>query len=114
MAIPTESVLLRVFTGESVRVAHRPLYEVVVEKAREHRMAGATVLRCVMGFGRSSHLHSSKVLRLSDDLPIVIEIVDTEAKVAAFMAVLEAVMPGGMATTEKVRAVRYGSPVPAA
>ena len=113
MAQPTDSVLLRIFTGESVRVGHRPVYEVLIDKAREQHLSGATVLRCVMGFGRTSHLHTSKVLRLSDDLPIVIEIVDTEEKIAAFMPVVDRIMPSGMATLEKVRAYRYGPAVTA-
>ena len=77
MHLPEDAVLLRIFIGESDRYQHRPLYEAIVLKARELELAGATVLRGPMGFGKSSHLHTAKILRLSMDLPIVIEIVDT-------------------------------------
>ena len=80
MHLPEDAVLLRIFIGESDRYQHRPLYEAIVLKARELELAGATVLRGPMGFGKSSHLHTAKILRLSMDLPIVIEIVDTDAK----------------------------------
>jgi PII-like signaling protein len=88
MHLPEDAVLLRIFIGESDRYQHRPLYEAIVLKARELQVAGATVLRGPMGFGKSSHLHTAKILRLSMDLPIVIEIVDTEEKVNAFLPVL--------------------------
>jgi len=80
MQIPHEATLLRIFIGESDRWEHKPLYEVIVLKARELHLAGATVLRGAMGFGKSSRLHTTKILRLSMDLPIVIEIVDSEEK----------------------------------
>jgi PII-like signaling protein len=80
MQIPEDAVLLRIFIGESDRHRHQPLYEAIVLKAREMQMAGATVLRGPMGFGKSSHLHTAKILRLSMDLPIVIEIVDSEER----------------------------------
>src|SRR3954470_4022871 len=89
MEIPHEATLLRIFIGESDRYQHRPLYEAIVLKARELQLAGATVLRGPMGFGKSSHLHTAKILRLSMDLPMVIEIVDTEEKVNAFLPVLD-------------------------
>ena len=107
MQIPEDAVVLRIFIGESDRHGHQPLYEVIVLKAREMQMAGATVLRGPMGFGKSSHLHTAKILRLSMDLPIVIEIVDSEEKVNAFMAVLDGLMGGGLVTLEKAKVIRY-------
>jgi uncharacterized protein len=92
MQIPEDAVLLRIFIGESDRHRHQPLYETIVLKAREMHMAGATVLRGPMGFGKSSHLHTAKILRLSMDLPIVIEIVDSEEKVNAFLPALDKIM----------------------
>ena|SRR4051812_1553990 len=107
MQIPHEAVLLRVFTGESDRWEHKPLYEAIVLKARELHLAGATVLRGSMGFGKSSRLHTTKVLRLSDDLPIIIEIVDSEEKIQAFLPVLDQMIGGGLVTLEKVRVINY-------
>lgn len=92
MHLPEDAVLLRIFIGESDRYQHRPLYEAIVLKARELELAGATVLRGPMGFGKSSHLHTAKILRLSMDLPIVIEIVDTAQKINAFLPVLDEMM----------------------
>lgn len=108
MQIPKDAVLLRIFLGEKDRHAHRPLYEAIVLKARETGLAGATVLRGPMGFGHSSHLHTAKILRLSEDLPLVIEIVDSEEKIDAFLPVLDAIMGSGLVTLEKVRVLRYG------
>ena len=107
MQIPQDAVLLRIFIGESDRHRHQPLYEAIVLKAREMQMAGATVLRGPMGFGKSSHLHTAKILRLSMDLPIVIEIVDSEEKVNAFLPVLDEIMGGGLVTLEKAKVIRY-------
>ena len=107
MQIPGEAVLLRIFLGESDRWQHQPLYEAIVMKAREQHLAGATVLRGPMGFGKTSRLHTAKILRLSFDLPIVIEIVDSEEKVNAFIPVLDGMMSGGLLTLEKVRVVSY-------
>jgi len=107
MNLPEDAVLLRVFIGESDRYEHRPLYEAIVMKARELQLAGATVLRGPMGFGKSSRLHTAKILRLSMDLPIVIEIVDSEEKVNAFLPVLDQMMGGGMVTLEKAKVIRY-------
>ena len=107
MQIPEDAVLLRIFVGESDRYGHQPLYEAIVLKAREMQMAGATVLRGPMGFGKSSHLHTAKILRLSMDLPMVIEIVDSEVKVNAFLPVLDGVMSGGLVTLEKAKVIRY-------
>jgi len=107
MHLPHEAMLLRVFLGESDRWNHQPLYEAIVLKARAMHLAGATVLRGVMGFGKSSRLHTAKILRLSMDLPLVIEIVDTEEKINAFLPVLEEMMQSGLVTLEKVRVIDY-------
>ena len=107
MQIPHESVLLRVFIGESDRWNHQPLYEAIVLKAREMHLAGATVLRGPMGYGKSSRLHTAKILRLSMDLPLVIEIVDSEEKIQSFLPVLNPMMGGGLVTLEKVRVIEY-------
>jgi uncharacterized protein len=110
MRIPHDSVLLRIFLGEDDRFEHRPLYEAIVLKAREMHLAGATVLRGPMGFGHSSHLHTAKLLRLSEDLPLVIEIVDSEEKIDAFLPVLDGMMGSGLVTLEKVKVLQYGLP----
>ena len=107
MHLPHEAMLLRVFIGESDRWNHKPLYEAIVLKAREMQMAGATVLRGPMGFGKSSRLHTSKILRLSMDLPLVIEIVDTEEKLNSFLPVLDEMMKRGLVTLEKMRVIDY-------
>src|SRR5215471_4888992 len=109
MQIPNEAVLLRIFIGESDRWEHRPLYEAIVLKAREQHLAGATVLRGPMGFGKSSRLHTAKILRLSTDLPLVIEMVDSEEKINAFLPELEQMIGGGLVTLEKVQVVHYRS-----
>src|SRR6186997_2802033 len=108
MHVPRSAMLLRIFIGETDRCGHRPLYEAIVEKAREMHLAGATVLRGPMGFGHSSRLHTAKVLRLSFDLPIVVEIVDTEAKINEFLPVLDGMMVSGLVTLEKVQVLQYG------
>ncbi len=113
MEIPHESVLLRVFIGESDRWEGRPLYEAIVLKARALHLAGATVLRGAMGFGKSSRLHTTKILRLSYDLPVVIEITDSEEKINGFLPVLDGMIGGGLVTLEKVRAIRYLGTTPA-
>jgi uncharacterized protein len=107
MDIPQDSQVLRIYVGEADRCGHRPLYEAIVLKARENHLAGATVTRCVMGFGKSSRLHTSKILRLSDDLPVVVEIVDGADRIAAFLPVLDTMITGGLATVESVRAICY-------
>lgn len=109
MQIPTEATLLRIFIGESDRWENKPLYEAIVLKAREAHLAGATVLRGPMGFGKSSRLHTSKILRLSTDLPIVIEIVDGEANINAFLPTLDGMIGGGLVTTHKVTVIEYRS-----
>jgi uncharacterized protein len=107
MQIPEDAVLLRIFIGESDRWEHQPLYEAIVKKARELHLAGTTVLRGPMGFGKSSRLHTAKILRLSIDLPMVIEIVDSEEKINEFLPVLDEMMGGGLVTLEKVKVIRY-------
>jgi PII-like signaling protein len=107
MHLPHEAMLLRIFIGESDRWHHQPLYEAIVLKARELHLAGATVLRGPMGFGKSSRLHTAKILRLSMDLPLVIEIVDSEEKIQAFLPTLDEMMKGGLVTLEKVRVIDY-------
>lgn len=108
MPVPKNAVLLRVFLGQDDRAGHQPLYEAIVLKAREHGLAGATVLRGPMGFGHSSMLHTTKVLRLSQDLPIVVEIVDSEDRINAFLPVLDGMMGSGLVTLEKVQVLQYG------
>ena len=107
MHLPQEATLLRIFIGESDRWKHQPLYEAIVLKARELHIAGATVLRGPMGYGKSSQLHTAKILRLSMDLPLVIEIVDAEEKIQAFLPMLDEMMKGGLVTLEKVRVIDY-------
>lgn len=107
MTPPSDALLLRIFIGESDRHEGRPLHEAIVLKAREAALAGATVFRSPMGFGAASHLHTAKILRLSADLPIVVEIVDDETKINAFLPSLDAMMGGGLVTLEKVRVIRY-------
>ena len=112
MQIPHEAVLLRIFIGESDRWEHKPLYEAIVLKARELHLAGATVLRGPMGFGKSSRLHTAKILRLSMDLPLVIEIVDSEERIQAFLPVLDKMITGGLVTLEKVKVLEYRGSTP--
>jgi uncharacterized protein len=108
MQVPKDAMLLRIFLGESDKAGHRPLYEEIVLKAREAHLAGATVLRGPMGFGHSSRLHTAKILRLSEDLPMVIEIVDAEDKIKAFLGTIEPIMGAGLVTLERVQVLRYG------
>jgi uncharacterized protein len=103
-----QAVLLRIFIGESDEYEGRPLYEAVVLKARELGLAGATVLRGPMGYGRSSKLHTAKILRLSEDLPVVIEVVDAEDRVQRLLEQLEPMLGSSLVTLENVRVVRYG------
>ncbi len=104
---PSDGQILRIYIGESDRCHHEPLYEAIVMKAREMKLAGATVLRGAMGFGASSHLHTAKILRLSMDLPVVIEIVDTPEKIAGFLPFLDEVVTDGLVTLEEVRVLKY-------
>lgn len=112
MQLPQDAVLLRIFIGENDRHGAQPLYEAIVLKARQEHLAGATVLRGPMGFGRASRLHTAKILRLSEDLPIVIEIVDSEEKITRFLDLLEPLLGSALVTTERVRVVRYGNDAP--
>jgi PII-like signaling protein len=107
MELPEDAMLLRIFIGESDRWKHQPLYEAIVLKARELHLAGATVLRGAMGFGKSSRLHTAKILRLSMDLPLIIEIADAEPKIREFLPVLQEMMSGGMVTMERVKVIHY-------
>lgn len=107
MNLPHQATLLRIFIGESDKWHHQPLYEAIVLKAREQHLAGATVLRGPMGFGKSSHMHTAKILRLSMDLPLVIEIVDEEAKIKAFLPLLDEMLQGGLVTLETVQVINY-------
>ncbi len=107
MHLPHDAMLLRIFIGESDRWKHQPLYEAIVLRAREQHLAGATVLRGPMGFGKSSRLHTAKILRLSVDLPLVIEIVDSEEKIKAFLPLLDEMMKGGLVTLEPVKVIDY-------
>jgi hypothetical protein len=112
MQIPHEAVLLRIFIGENDRHGQHPLYEAIVLKAREMHLAGATVIRGPMGYGHSSRLHTAKILRLSEDLPLVIEIVDSNERIDEFLPVLDTMMTSGLVTIEKVRVLQYGPSPP--
>jgi uncharacterized protein len=108
MSPPEEAVLLRIFIGEDDKHGGRPLYQTIVEAARAEHIAGATVLRGPLGYGHSSRLHTTKILRLSEDLPLVIEIVDAVEKIDAFLKTIDPMMGSGLVTLEKVRIIRYG------
>jgi PII-like signaling protein len=108
MEIPGEAVLLRIYSTEAAKWEHKPLYEAIVMRAREEGMAGATVLRGPMSYGRSTQLHTAKILDLSMNLPIVIEIVESEEKVNGFLSILKPMLSGGLVTTEKVKVVHQG------
>ncbi len=109
MELPEDALLLRIFIGESDRHGHRPLYEEIVNRARAAHLAGATVLRGALGFGKSSRIHTEKILQLSMDLPVVIEIVDSEANINAFLPTASELLSqaGALATLEKVRVLHY-------
>lgn len=109
MQVPRDAVLLRIFVGEDDKFRHLPLYEAIVLKAREMHLAGATVLRGHVGFGHSSHIHTTKILRLAQDLPVVIEIVDSQEKIDSFLPELDDMMSSGLITMEKVRVLQYGT-----
>jgi PII-like signaling protein len=109
MRLPREGKLLRIFIGEQDRVGRRPAHEVIVERARAEGLAGATVLRGVAGFGRNSRIHTTKILRLSEGLPVVVEIVDSAEKIDAFLPVLDPLVGGGMVTVERVEVEVYRS-----
>ncbi len=107
MKLPEEGMLLRIFIGESDRFEGKALYEQIVLKARELNLAGVTVLRGIMGFGAHSHLHTAKILRLSEDLPVIIEIVDTEENLNRIMPFLDETVEEGLITLEKARVIKY-------
>ena len=111
MTLPSSGQILRIYIGESDRWHHEPLYEAIVFKARELHMAGATVLRGPLGFGRSSRIHTAKILRLSEDLPMVIEIVDSPERIDRFLPVLDGMIGSGLVTLEKVQVLQYGKDV---
>ena len=106
--VPEDALLLRAFLGENDRFEGQPLYQAIVLKARELGLGGATVLRGPLGYGHNSRLHTAKILRLSSDLPVVIEIVDSKDKIDAFLPQLDRMMSGGLATVERVQVRRYG------
>jgi uncharacterized protein len=106
-SLPEECLLLRIFLGEADEYKRRPLYKAIVLRAREQHLAGATVLRGPMGFGRSLHLHNANILRLSFDLPMVVEIVDTHDKIEAFVPELRGMMKRGLITVERAQIIRY-------
>ncbi len=110
MRIPTEGKLLRIFVGESDRWHGRPLYEAIVEEARKRGLAGATVWKGAMGFGAHSRLHTAKILRLSEDLPVVIEIVDATEKIDGFLPELDAMVREGLVTVERAQVILYRGP----
>jgi len=107
MTIPEDGYLLRIFVGESDRYGHHPLYESIVLKAREQGLAGATVLRGLMGFGKHSVLHTAKILRLSEDLPMIVEIVDSGENVEKFLPLLDEMISDGLVTLERVKVIHY-------
>ena len=109
MQIPKQATLLRIFVGEDDRHGHQPLYQAIVLKAREMHLAGATVLRGPMGYGHSSRLHTTKILRLSEDLPVVVEIIDSEERINGFLPVLDGMMTSGLVTLERVEVLQYGN-----
>src|SRR3954471_2582661 len=109
MQIPKQATLLRIFVGEDGRHGHQPLYQAIVLKAREMHLAGATVLRGPLGYGHSSRLHTTKILRLSEDLPVVVEIIDSEERINGFLPVLDGMMTSGLVTLERVEVLQYGT-----
>ena len=111
MGLAGQAALLRIYMGEGDRADGRPLYETVVLKAREDGLAGATVMRGPMGFGRNSHIHTAKILRLSDDLPVLVEIVDAEARLRTFAADIGGILKSCLVTLERVEVLRYGEAV---
>lgn len=109
MHLPRDAVLVQIFLGEEDKANRRPLYEAIVLKAREMHLAGATVLRGHVGFGHSMRLHTTKILRLSEDLPVIVEIVDTQEKIDKFLPVLDQMMTSGLVIIEQVQILQYGS-----
>ena len=109
MQIPKQALLLRIFIGEDDKFGGSSLHEAIVLRAREAHLAGATVLRGPMGFGASSRLHTTKIMRLSEDLPLVIEIVDSEDNIKGFLPALDEMMTSGLITLEQVQVLQYGA-----
>lgn len=109
MTLPQEAMLLRIFLGERDRYGGRPLYEAIVAKARELKLAGATVLRGPMGYGRNAHIHRANLLDISEDLPVIVEIVESEANLDRLLPELQGMMGSGLVTLEKVKVIRYGT-----
>mgnify|MGYP000196210492 CR=1 FL=1 len=109
MTLPQEAMLLRIFLGERDRHGGRPLYEAIVAKARELKLAGATVLRGPMGYGRNAHIHRANLLDISEDLPVIVEIVESEANLDRLLPELQGMMGSGLVTLEKVKVIRYGT-----
>jgi PII-like signaling protein len=109
MEIPKDAVLLRIFFGENDKFEHLPLHEAIVLKAREAHLAGATVLRGHLGYGHSSRIHTTEILRLAQDLPVVVEIVDAKEKIDAFLPLLDGMMPSGLVTMERIQVLQYGT-----
>ncbi len=107
MKLPEEGTLLRIMIGENDQHKGKPLYEAIVFKAKELNLAGATVIRGILGFGADSRIHTAKILRLSEDLPVVIEIVDTEERLKTLMPFLDETVKEGLITMEKVRVIKY-------
>lgn len=107
MHIPEDGYLLRIFVGESDKHGHHTLYEAIVLKAREMGLAGATVIRGVMGFGKNSIIHTAKILRLSEDLPMIVEIADSLENIERFLPTLDEMIKDGLVTLEKVRVIQY-------
>lgn len=111
MQLTGQAILLRIFTGEADRIDHKPVYEIMVKAARDNNIAGATVLRGIMSFGASSIIHTARLIEISQDLPIVIEIVDVEEKINKFIPVIDSIFErskrGGLITTEKVNVIFY-------
>lgn len=109
MKIPSDGKLLRIFIGESDKWRGKPLYQEIIRMAREKKMAGATAFKGFSGFGRKSHMHTAKLLRLSEDLPVLIEIVDSDEKISSFIGGLDEMVKEGLITTEKVNVIMYRS-----
>lgn len=107
MKLSGESVLVRIFLGEGDSFHHKPLYEAIVQKARELNLAGATAFRGILGFGADSRIHAANVLRLSEDLPVIVEIVDTEEKINTLLPFLDETVTEGLITMEKVNVIKY-------
>jgi hypothetical protein len=112
MKVPENGQLLRIFIGESDKWHGKPLYEAIILKARELNIAGATMLRGMMGYGAASRIHTAKILRLSEDLPVVVEIVDSAEKIATLLPFIDEMVTEGLVTLEDIRVIQYRSPRP--